>query len=427
VTFEFSRAARLAGIVSFGAAAALTGFLALNRLSVAPFTGRERELVLSLWLANLPAPPEDRSNRFRDDERAARLGARIFKDPRFSANGKVSCATCHQPERAYSDGLKVASGLGQSRRNTPSIAAAAYGAWFFWDGRRDSQWAQALTPLESEAEHGGTRTAFVHVIARHYRGPYEDLFGRMPALSPERMPPHASPLGDASAREAWRRMSEADRDAANRVFANIGKSLAAYQRRLKFRPSRFDRFAEELSNENHWLASRQLSSEELEGLRLFIGRARCTDCHRGPLFTSFEFFSLALPVDGRSTPDPGRAAAFSEVQHDPFNCSGAYSDANGAADCTELRFMSTDKLGFLANFKTPSLRNVALTAPYMHGGEFERLQQVVDHYDQAPLVPFPEHTDLRPIGLSESEKKSLVAFLSSLSSEIDDPFADERP
>jgi cytochrome c peroxidase len=399
------------------------GFVALNRFWPAPFEGQEREAVLSLWLGNLPPPLEDRSNRFRDDDAVAELGARLFHDVRFSANGQVSCATCHRPDRAYTDGLKRAKGVAEGQRNTPSVVPAAYGAWYFWDGRRDSQWAQALSPLESAAEHGSSRTAFAYTLFRHYRAPYEQSFGKMPALSPARVPERASPLGSEAERAAWQTMSASDQDAVNRVFANMGKSLAAYQRRLRFQPSRFDRFAESLAKGNHFLASRALSPAEIEGLRLFVGRARCIDCHRGPLFTSFEFFSLALPLDEGREPDPGRSAAFARVREDPFNCLGAYSDEKDPNACTELRFMYEDKLGFLANFKTPSLRNVALTAPYMHGGEFQRLEQVVEHYDQAPRVPFPEHTDLQPIGLTELERKNLVAFLSSLTSEISDPFA----
>jgi cytochrome c peroxidase len=167
-----------------------------------------------------------------------------------------------------------------------------------------------------------------------------------------------------------------------------------------------------------------LNTEERAGLELFIGKANCTFCHRGPLFTGYEFFALGLPF-GSSGPDPGRGAVAQLLLQDPFNCIGAYSDAKRET-CLELRFLSEDALAFLANFKTPSLRNVAVTAPYMHAGQFADLSQVLDHYDRAPGVPFPEHTDIRPLHLTEDEREQLVAFLGTLTSEVRDPYADER-
>ena len=114
------------------------------------------------------------------------------------------------------------------------------------------------------------------------------------------------------------------------------------------------------------------------------------------------------------------------MREDPFNCRGRYSDAK-PDECVELRFWADDELAFLANFKTPSLRNVAVTAPYMHAGQFPDLDRVVDHYDRAPRVSFPEHTDIQPLGLSAEERRQLVAFLGTLSSEIRDRYAAEIP
>jgi cytochrome c peroxidase len=399
--------------------ASVIGALALAERSwPSPWTAEERATLRSLWLGSLPQLAPDPSNRFADDERAARLGAKLFRDSRLGGNGRVACIDCHDPARVYTDGKRVAEGVGLGRRNTPSIAPAAYASWYFWDGRRDSQWAQALAPLESAAEQAGRRTDIARTVAEHYRVDYEAIFGALPALGEGRFPRGATPLGTEAEQAAWRGMTAADRGSVNRIFANVGKSLAAYQRKLVFRPARFDRYVEALLGERRLTASRILTQQEREGLRLFIGRARCTDCHRGPLFTSFEFFSLGLPKAAGEL-DAGRGHAFDAVQEDPFNCLGRYSDAEKSA-CVELRFMAHDSLSFLANFKTPSLRNVALTAPYMHDGQFGSLDRVVLHYNEAPRVPFPEHTDIQPLGLSPPQRAALVAFLATLTSSVDD-------
>ena len=114
---------------------------------------------LELSLGALEALPPDPSNRWAEDERAADLGHRLFFDARLSANGRVSCATCHDPDRDFQDGVPLAKGVGTTERRTMPVAATAYSPFLFWDGRKDSQWAQALGPLESPVEHGGNARA----------------------------------------------------------------------------------------------------------------------------------------------------------------------------------------------------------------------------------------------------------------------------
>ena len=411
-------------MIAAAAALAVAALVAANRLWPSPLSDDEIRTVATMSLLEAPVRPlRDPSNRFADDPRAAGIGARLFRDTRLSADGRIACATCHRPSRSFTDGLQTARGLAVGPRNTPSVVAAAGGRWYFWDGRRDSQWAQALVPLEGRAEHGTTRGAVARAIVRHLRPEFESVFGPIPRADRiERLEGAAvGPLGSAEARAAWKALPPEDRAAIDRVFANVGKALAAYQRRLAFTPARFDRFVDDLRRGNRLLARRHLSEEEVAGLRLFIGRGQCTLCHSGPLLTGHEFFALALPF-GAAGPDPGRAEAFAAVKADPFNCVGPHSDAR-AQDCKELSFMSSDRLGFLATFKTPSLRNVALTAPYMHAGQLARLEQVIDHYAAAPVPPFPEHTDIRPRRLSATERRQVAAFLATLSSPIHDPFA----
>ena len=139
----------------------------------------------SLWIGSLPSLPPDPSNAVADDPAAAALGQRMFFDPRFSANGEIACVTCHLPEKAFTDGLGRAQGMGETRRGAPTLIGAAYNAWFFWDGRSDSQWSQALGPLENELEHGGSRNQYAHVLYADpvYREQYESIFGALPDLS----------------------------------------------------------------------------------------------------------------------------------------------------------------------------------------------------------------------------------------------------
>ena len=179
-------------------------------------------------LTELEPLPPDPTNRVADDPRAADLGRRLFFDTRLSANGRVACSTCHQPERDFQDGIALAVGVGTTARRTMPIAGMARSPFLFWDGRKDSLWAQALGPLESPVEHGGTRAQYAHVVADHYRGEYEAVFGPLPDLSA--VPASAGPVGDATAIAAWAALSEAQRDAVTGVFVNIGKAIAAYER-----------------------------------------------------------------------------------------------------------------------------------------------------------------------------------------------------
>lgn len=412
----------VAGVVAAVACAALV----VNSVWPCPFSDDELRVLRSLSLhTRPPAPRPDPSNRHADDPRAALLGARLFHDPRLSGNGKISCATCHVPRYGFADGRAVAQGMGVGRRNTPSIVAAAHAQWLFWDGRRDSQWAQALVPLEGAVEHGITRTEVARVILRHHRAEFEAVFGAV-TRAPDILGSSgaAGPFGSEVERLAWAALPAADRAAIDGVFANVGKALAAYQRRLTFRPARFDRYVAQLARGNRLLAALSLSREEVEGVRLFVGKGQCTLCHAGALLTNHDFFTLGLPSGGGAGDDGGRADAFRSVRDDPFNCLGPHSDA-APADCGELTFMSDDRLAFWRTFKTPSLRNVALTAPYMHDGRFQTLEQVVDHYARAPRPPFPAHSDILPRAFTAAERRAVAAFLGTLSAPIDDPVGAE--
>lgn len=377
------------------------------------WSAKEVESIRSLWIGELEPLAPDPSNRVGDDTAAVRLGHALFFDPRLSSNGKVSCATCHQPERGFQDGLPVASGVGRGTRRTMPITGTAHGTWFFWDGRADSQWAQALGPLENPVEHGGTRAQYAHLVAEHYREEYERIFGALPDLAG--VPRVAGPVADSAARAAWDALPAAQREAVTRVYANIGKAIAAYERRLEPGASRFDRYAERLREDGR-APSGILSPDEEQGLKLFIGKASCTQCHNGPLLTDDHFHNTGVPAVDAHPEDVGRALGAPQVLRDEFNCRSRYSDAK-PGECAELEFLRPDGAELTRAYKPPSLRGVAARPPYMHAGQIATLAGVIDHYDRAPAAP-AGHTEIHPLKLSPKERAQLEAYLRTLDTPV---------
>ena len=378
----------------------------------------EAALIASLSLSALTPLQPDPSNAAADDERAARLGQRLFFDLRLSANGAVSCASCHRPELAFTDGLPIALGTGPGRRHTPGLLGAAYSPWFYWDGRRDSQWAQALTPLETHFEQGAGRSAIVRLLATdpEYKALYEEVFSAMP--DPTHLPDSASPLGGDSEREAWRTLDPELRFEISTAFANAGKALAAYQRKLLPERSRFDDYADAVAGDGAARQEGTLSREEIAGLDLFIGEAQCINCHNGPLFTNHDFHNTGiLPVFGK-LPSLGRFDGVRLAREDPFNCLGEFSDS-APAECAELRFARDDN-ELAGAHKTPGLRNVTLTAPYMHTGQIATLEEVMLHYNEAPTA-MVGHNEAKPLGLSSRQMRQLEAFLHTLEARARQP------
>lgn len=378
-------AMRLPLIVAITLAAAAGGLTAATLPR--GWSHEERALLRSLSLSSLEPLRPDPTNRYADQPAAAALGKALFFDTRLSSNGKVSCGTCHIAARDFQDGTPLASGVGTTSRRTMPIAGTAHGAWFFWDGRADSQWSQALGPLESPVEHGGSRRQYATILMTHYREKFEAVFG-------------PTPEHDVS-----------------RVYANMGKAIAAYERRIEPGPSRFDRYVEaELAGRPHDAAS-SLAPNEEAGLRLFIGKASCANCHNGALLTDDHFHNTGVPASRAvAQADSGRASGVRTAVTGEFNCTSRYSDAK-PDDCSELRFTVTEGDALLRAYKTPSLRNVAERAPYMHAGQIATLDDVVAHYDKAPRAPFG-HTELKPLRLSRDEQRQIVAFLKTLTGPV---------
>jgi cytochrome c peroxidase len=255
------------------------------------------------------------------------LGRRLFFDRRLSRDGSVACATCHDPERAFSDGRKISVGVGgrESRRHSPALINRGYGRAFFWDGRTASLEEQVLKPIQDPNE-----------------------------------------------------MDLALEEAASRVNLDvpiISRALASYVRSILSGDAPFDRFV----NGDH----SGLSDEQQLGLRLFRGKGNCTACHIGPNFTDEQFHNTGV----------------------------AWRDGQFA---DEGRFAVSKKPRDRGAFKTPTLREIARTAPYMHDGSLATLEDVIDFYS-AGGRPNPHlDSDIRAVNFSPEEKRALVAFLESL-------------
>jgi cytochrome c peroxidase len=376
----------------------------------------ERAILISLQRSRMPPPRPDPSNRVAASPAAARLGKRLFNDPRFSRDGKVACATCHDPRHQFEDGRPLGIGLAQGQRRTMPLVDLAGASWFFWDGRKDSLWSQALGPMEDAKEHGGNRLRHAHLLQRHYRDDYEALFGAMPELS--HLPADAGPLGSEAEKSAWQALDTATRTSMSRIYANMGKAIAAYESTLHYGDSRVDRYiAGVASGQSRSLA--QLTPHEKAGLRLFIGKGQCVTCHNGPLLSDHHFHNTGVPPIDAKQPERGRAEAVLAVQADEFNCLGPFSDAR-PEQCEELRFIAGNDPHMVGAFKTPGLRNAALRPPYMHAGQFASIADVLRHYASSPhaAVGHSELKALRLSKLSGVEQEQIAGLLQALSGPV---------
>jgi cytochrome c peroxidase len=359
------------------------------------WTESELKKLNSMALSSLPPVPPDPSNHVADNPLAAALGRDLFFDSRLSSTGYVSCATCHQPDKGFEDGLPLGQGVGLSRRRTPTLTGVAYATWLFWDGRKDSLWAQALEPLESPNEHGGNRLLYARTVAYQYAGPYEAVFGALPAVDWTK---------------PWEALTPAEQDAVTLVFVNLAKAIEAYERTLTPAPNRFDVYAAEVSKNGNSIA---LNRDEVAGLRLFIGRADCVRCHHGPLFTDFEFHNTGVPPAAGKAPDMGWVTGLPLMLTDEFGCKGIWSDASPAGGCVDRRYLVEGLDNQVGAFKTPTLRGAAARGPYMHAGQFTTLAQVVQHYSTAPAAAVGTSI-ITPANLTDEEMQQLIAFLNTL-------------
>jgi cytochrome c peroxidase len=378
-----TRPRRLAAVLA--GALALAGAAAAAPPSLAFEPGETRRI-----LRHGPWPPpasRDPSNRASGDPRAVALGQRLFVEPRLSANGAIACATCHVPARGWTDGLPKGAGLAMLDRNTPTVLDAALHRWFAWDGRSDSLWSQAIKAIRDPREMGASVPQVAAVLGADpiLTCLYERAYGPRPAGDDERM------------------------------LVNAGKALAAFLETVRSGPSAFDEFRDALARGDRSAAARYPVPAR-RGLKIFLGQGQCGACHAGPHFTNGEFHDVGVPflvAPGRV--DAGRHEGLKRLRADRFNLLGPYNDDATGTAAVKTRHVEPQHANF-GQFKTPSLRNVALTAPYMHDGRFATLRDVVRHYSTLDMERIHTHGEqlLRPLRLSETEIDDLVAFLESL-------------
>jgi len=333
-----------------------------------------------------PAFKADPSNRVSGNAGAIELGERLFFERRLASNGEISCSRCHLPERNWTDGEARARGLALTDRNTPSLANVRLQRWFGWDGAHDSLWSQGMRPILDPKEMGSSAARVAKVVRedRDLSCRYTKVFGTLPAED-------------------------------EKVLVDVAKALAAFQETLASGRTAFDEFRDALLRKDQAGIAKYPEAAK-RGLSIFVGKGSCNVCHVGPAFTNGEFHDTGIPFfiePGRV--DPGRHEGIKRLLSSKFNLLGTYNDDPGRATATSTKHVVLEHRNF-GEFKTPSLRNLALTAPYMHNGRLATLRDVVNHYSS--ISPDRLHSDgeaiLKPLKLSEREAQDLVAFLESL-------------
>jgi cytochrome c peroxidase len=365
----------------------LTAAATSAQATLLAFTPAERRQILS----HGPWPPPvalDAGNAHAGKPDAIALGQALFFEARLSPDASLSCATCHLPALAFADGRARSVGRAPLQRNAPSLWNAVHERWYGWDGAADSLWSQALRPLldpremASNPEHVARTITTDPALACRYR----QAFGSEPSADPQRTLVHAA------------------------------KALGAFTGSLVSGRTAFDAFRDALQRGDRRAAARYPLAAQ-RGLRLFVGRGQCTVCHTGPMFSNGEFGDTGLPFFSQpGVVDPGRHGGIAALRASPYTLLSKWSDASDAAVSLKTRHVVAQHRNF-GEFKVPSLRNVADTAPYMHDGQLATLADVVQHYSEMNQERL--HADgeqiLKPLHLSPRDRADLVAFLHSLS------------
>jgi cytochrome c peroxidase len=352
------------------------------------FFGPEALARLRSFMASSFAGPEV----FRSDLAKAKLGMKLFYDPRLSENKKISCSSCHEPKFDFSDQKSLAEGVSVGTMNSMSNVNAKFKQRFFWDGRANSLEEQAKGPIENALEHGSSRTRVAYTIYNHYKEEYEALFGplgnQLAQLIEDSSLRHAvapiSRFGRFTRNpnpqlNSWNNnylnLDTATRVQLDRVFNNFASSLAEYERGLVATNSPYDRFVESFLATGNMEQSfnEGFSYAQAYGLEKFI-EAGCTTCHSGKMFSDNQAHFLALNPT-RSSPRAIRA-------------------------------------------HTASLRNLEKTGPYMHDGRFANLFEVIDHYNR-------NNASLPVRAIAPNETAAVVAFLKSLTAQTRDLTAEK--
>jgi cytochrome c peroxidase len=378
----------------------------------------ERTLLSEMVLDDSTQVPASPTNRFADDLGAAELGQAVFFEKRWITAGSGNCRSCHDLTSGGADtkarGPTSTLGTAVLGRNTPTVFNGA-----FLPGI--NHWSGNFTAIWSIPSNVGTTTlTMAHFMFTdpYYRGAYEAVFGAMPDLADTVRFPATGSFGSPE----WMMMTPDDQKLMMRFATNIGKALEAYQRNLIDRNSPFDNF---MNGDE-----KALSAEAIRGAKLFVGRAGCNECHNGPTFSDFKFHNIGVPqADTSPKRDFGFIAAGAFQATYPFNANSEFSDdptfgAALAADITPVDAAmlpvlcsGPDPLPGCGAFKTARLRSIALSAPYMHTGDFDSLWDVVEHYNsggESGSFIGKRSAAIRPLYLSNDEMSDLVEFLLSL-------------
>ncbi len=352
------------------------------------FTDLEVKQILSHgpWPPNAPFDP---SNRVSGRLEAIELGSALFFDQRLSRTGQMSCASCHVPERNWTDNLRRGVGAVEVDRNTPTLFNLRAAPWYGWDGAADSLWSQNLRPMLDRRELGATPQHVARLVREDtlMSCRYRKAFGAPPPAEDEA------------------------------VFVGVGKAIASFLETLVSGGTPFDKFRDAVAR-NDPPATWPLSEPAQRGLKIFLGKGACTTCHSGSNFTGNEFFSTGLSHHAPGgKPDPGRQVGVRQVLHSRYNLLGQYNDDQSGGSAERVRKVALEKETAGA-FKVPSLRNLLLTAPYGRDGRVDTLAEVIRHYsglDPARLREKDGAKVSKPLDLTPLEQTDLLVFLETLS------------
>ena len=336
----------------------------------------------------LPPAPQPKDNPQTAEKIS--LGEKLFNDKRFSSTGEVSCATCHAVEKAFTDGpLRVSVGINKltGTRNAPTVVNAVYFETMFWDGRSPSLEDQALHPFINPVEMGLKDHKPILTIARsdpEYVKAFKKVFGKS---------------GDAI------------------TMDEVTKAIAAFERAQVTGNSSFDR----------WFYGGEkdaMTPAQKRGFNLFVNEGRCVSCHiieqTQALFTDNRFHNIGVGINDIQADVPSLASKFLKAK---ATASEVDVQVLTNKKTSELgRFAITRAFNDLGSFKTPTLRNIDVTAPYMHDGSLKTLREVVEHYNNGGVTkegnPVNDFLSggIRPLGLTEEEIDDLVTFMEALTS-----------
>ena len=358
--------------------------LALVFLAIASSTG----LALAETPLGLPPVPIPADNPQTPEK--IKLGDKLFHDKRFSSTGTVSCSTCHDKDQSFTDSpLKTSKGIKDLRgtRNAPTVVNSAYATTLFWDGRSPSLEDQAMHPFTNPVEMGLKDHEPILNIVRsdpEYSKAFQQVFGK-------------------SGKDITRK--------------EVLQAIAAFERTVIAGGSPFDRW-------QYGGDQKALTAAQKRGFEVFVGQGRCVSCHvieqTQALFTDNSFHNLGVGINAIQKEVPALVPAFVKAKH-----GGADVDITVLSNpkASELgRFAVTEQFNGLGAFKTPTLRNTALTAPYMHDGSLKSLKDVVKHYNNGGVTkkgdtPNPHLSGgIRPLNLTPQQEDDLVKFMEALTS-----------